>query len=450
MVIGGEKDADDIWTSTLQDDNTWIKAQNIGEPLNTKYSNYVQSVTPDGNTLLLGNVYNKDGSTKPGISISNIGVEGWEFPEKQNIEDFYNLSKYANYYLTNDNKYLIMAIERKDSYGDLDLYISKRKGQNTWSKPKNMGPIINTVTNDYSPFLAADGITLFYSTSGHAGYGKEDIYITKRLDDTWKNWSEPENLGSVINTPESDSKYNIPASGEYAYFSSTYNSLGGTDIFKVLQPDQIKPQAVVVIHGKVLSDNDMTPISAEIIYELLPEGKEIGRARTDPNTGEFTIILPAGKQYGFRAVADGYFTENQNLDLTDIDTYTEIEQDMLRLKPTEVGVGVVLNNIFFETAKAVLLPSSFPELNRVVEFMETSASLVVEIAGHTDSDGRNETNKKLSEKRARAVADYLILNGIDTDRLKVVGYGEDRPIAFNSTPEGKQKNRRVEFTILKK
>lgn len=448
--VGGNKDEDDIWYSVKDDNGNWTPAKNIGAPLNNQYNNFVQSITPDGNTLLLANVYNKDGSTGPGVSVTYKTRQGWAFPEKQTIDDFFNMSPFANYFLSNDGQFLIMALERKDSYGELDLYVSFRKGDNRWSKPLNLGPTINTSVNDYSPFLAADGVTLYYSTAGKSGYGKEDIFMTTRLDDTWQNWTEPLNLGPVLNSSESDTKYNIPASGEYAYFSSTKGSKGKNDIFRIKLPSKAKPKPVVLISGKVLNEKTNKPVDARIIVEELPGGKEVAVARTDPNTGEFKIILPAGKKYGFRAIGLGFFDVNKYIDLSDVTEYTEIEDEMLRMSPIEVGSVVRLNNIFFEFAKAVLLPESYPELDRTAEFLKNNPTIEIEIGGHTDDIGSEKTNQILSEKRARAVADYLISKGVDAKRMTVVGYGESRPIAFNTDEEGRAMNRRVEFKVMKK
>lgn len=462
--VGGFKDGDDIWvskrisvgkkvnpdTGNEEEIYDWSPAENIGPPLNTPLNNFIQGITPDGNTLVLANIYNKDGTQAPGVSFSYKEKEGWSFPEKQIITDFYNLSVNANYYLSNDGRFLLMAIERKDSYGQLDLYVSFRKGDDRWSKPKNLGPHLNTTQNDYSPFLAADGETMFFSSSGHSGYGSEDIFMTRRLDDTWENWSEPQNLGEGINTSESDSKYNIPASGEYAYFTSSKNSIGKKDIYRIKLPAIIKPKPVVLISGRVLNERNMKPVGgARITYEILPEGEEVGIARSDPNTGEYKIILPAGKNYGFRALAAGYYSMSSNLDLTDTKEYAEIEKD-LKLAPIEVGMVFTLNNIFFEFAKSNLLPESYPELQRVFQMMVDNPTLNVEISGHTDDVGTDETNMKLSKARAQSVVDYLIKSGIAESRIVAKGYGETRPVAFNNSEEGRAMNRRVEFKILGK
>jgi outer membrane protein OmpA-like peptidoglycan-associated protein len=446
---GGFQDKDDIWWSKLDDNGKWTPAKNIGQPLNNKFSNFVQSITPDGNSLLLGNAYNKDGTMTDGVSFTYRTREGWAFPEKQMIDGFYNLSQYANYFLSNDGRQLLMAVEMKDSYGGLDLYISFRRGDNRWSKPLNLGPGINTAFNDYSPFLAADGVTLYYSTSGLAGYGKEDIFVVQRQDDSWINWTEPQNMGSAINSAQSDSKYNLPASGEYAYYSSEINTANKSDIYRIALPKQVKPKAVVIISGKVINEKTNEPVDARIIVEELPDGTEVAIARTNPNTGEFKIVLPAGKKYGFRAIGLGYFETNKNIDLTEINEYQEIEDEFMRLAPIEIGQVVRLNNIFFDFAKATLKEESFPELDRTVEFLKNNPKLEIEIAGHTDNISTDEYNQKLSQARAESVANYIISKGIESNRVTAVGYGESRPVAFNNDEEGRAQNRRVEFKVLK-
>ncbi len=447
--VGGFKDIDDIWVSEIDNNGKWKIAKNIGKPLNNKSDNFVQSITPDGNSLLLGNAYNKDGTISEGVSFTYKILNGWAFPEKQLIVGFFNLNKHANYFLSNDGKALLMAIEQKDSYGKLDLYVSFMKGKNRWSKPKNLGPTINTTQNDYSPFLAADGVSLYFSTSGHAGYGMEDIFVVQRLDDTWQKWTEPQNIGNTINSPESDTKYNIPASGEFAYFSTTNNSIGKNDIFRIALPQKAKPKPVVLISGKVLNEKTKEPVDARIIVEELPSGKEVAVARTDPNTGDFKIVLPAGKKYGFRAIGLGFFEANKNIDLSDIDEYKEIDDELLLLAPIEVGQIVRLNNIFFEYGKATLKPESFPELDRTIKFLENNPKIEIEIAGHTDDTSSDSFNLKLSQARAESIANYFIINDIISSRLSAKGYGESRPIVPNTDEESRQMNRRVEFKVLK-
>ena len=274
------------------------------------------------------------------------------------------------------------------------------------------------------------------------------MFVSRRLDSTWTNSSEPVNLGPQLNTSGWDAYYTIPASGEYAYFVSTTNSYGQEDIFRVKLPESLKPKPVVLISGRVLDANN-NPVDAKIIYETLPNGKEAGIARSDPKTGEYKIALPAGAKYGFLAEAQGFIAINENLDLQNIKYYREITRD-LHLVPIEQGQTIRINNIFFEFGKYELLEDSYAELNRIVGFLKDNPNISIQINGHTDNVGIPKSNLILSKKRAEAVEDYLISKGINNTRLNVKGYGQTKPIEKNNTEEGRSRTRRVEFVILNK
>jgi outer membrane protein OmpA-like peptidoglycan-associated protein len=436
---------DDIWYSEISPSGNWSASQNVGAPLNNSGHNFLAAISPDGNTCLLGNVYEQDGSMSSGLSMSSRNSTGWDFPSRLSIRNYYNNSKYSEFHLAADGKTIIMTIERDDSYGGKDLYVSFLQG-GTWTEPLNLGPTVNSAGTEMSPFLAADGKTIYFSSNGFSGYGNKDMYLTRRLDNTWKSWSEPQNLGPSINSEAWDAYYSVPASGEYAYFSSENNSLGKTDIFRIRLAKEMRPDPVVLVKGRVLDATSKEPIEAKIIYEILPEGREAGVAVSSPNTGEYTIILPAGAKYGFMAKADSHLSINQNLDLTIISEYQEITQDLL-LVPIRKGETVVLNNIFFSASESELTPESYPELNRVVAFLKSNPKVSIEISGHTNNSCSEEWCIKLSTQRAKAVYDYVVQKGISPYRLTYKGYGSKKPVASNETAEGKRLNRRVEFTI---
>mgnify|MGYP000215212026 CR=1 FL=1 len=444
--VGKEK-KQDIWYSEIDSNGNFSLAKPLGPPINNEYNNFAVSITPDGNSLVVGNTYLENGTVGPGVSISYKQGNQWSFPKPLIIRDYVNKNKMVSYWLANDGKTLLLSIEPDDTYGNSDIYVSFLQEDGTWSTPLNLGPMINTAGSETTPFLASDGVTLFFSSNGYPGYGKNDLFITQRLDNTWTNWKEPENIGPIINSLGWDAYYTSPASGEYAYFVSSKNSYGFTDIFRLLLPEELRPKTVVLIYGKVINKKTNEPLEAKISYEVLPEGKEVGIARSNPLTGEYKIVLPAGNKYGFLAIAEGFIAINENLDLKNTYKYYEIKRD-LYLVPIEHGQSIRLNNIFFEFAKYDLLEDSYSELNRVYDFMLKNPNIKIKIAGHTDNVGSKTFNQNLSEKRAKAVADYLISKGIDKKRIQTIGYGMDKPIASNETEEGRQQNRRVEFIIL--
>lgn len=442
---------DDVLYSEKQADGTWGKFKRMSKPINNAGHNFVVSVAADNNTLILGNTYNADGSQKSsGLSISYKTTGGWSVPEDLKIKNFYNKAEYNEYCLSPDNQFLVLAIQRDDSRGSSrDLYISFKNGKTSYTEPLNLGDVINTSGTEMTPFLASDGKTLYFSSNGHPGYGNNDIFVARRLDDTWVKWSTPENLGPEINSRAWDAYFTIPASGEEAYLVSSNNKAGTGDIVKIKLAEASKPNPVVLIKGKVLDKKDNTPLEATIhYYEMGNEDKEIGSATSNPVNGNYNIILQAGKKYSFRAAKDNYYAINDFIDISQLKTYIEIEKN-LYLAPIEVGQTIRLNNIFFDLDKANLKAESYEELNRLVTFLKENKKIEIEISGHTDNQGSDEYNLKLSQLRAESVLSYLTSKGIDQMRLVAKGFGKSKPVASNEKEEGRAQNRRVEFTILK-
>lgn len=456
--IGGTKDKEDIWYSELDSTGQWSLARNMGRPLNNEEPNFInsiQSVTPDGLTavMLLGNKYTDKGKMQAGVSISS-NVDGtWSRPVALNITNDYNFNERANYFLTNNRRTLLMSVEREDSYGERDLYVSFMQDDSVWTEPLNLGDVINSANDESAPFLAADDVTLYFSSNGFSGYGGNDVYVSKRLDDTWTKWSDPENLGPEINSPAEDLFFNIPASSEYAYYSRGVSDTN-TDIFRVKLPILRSPEPWVIVKGKIVDGRTNEPLGAKIIYERLPDGKELGIAQSNPRTGEYEIRLPGGHRYGIRAEAPDRISENQNLDLSSITNDQVIDNkdftlDPIQLTTVEENVTIILNNIFFDFDKATLKPESFPELNRIISLMKERSGMEIEIAGHADATGPEAYNLQLSERRARSVVNYLTENGVAGNRISTVFYGESKPVAPNTTVDGRRRNRRVEFKIIK-
>jgi len=446
----GYFDEADIWYSQLQKDGTWGPAKNIGKPLNNSGVNVVVNAMPDGNTLFLEGLYNSDGTFKSdqGISVTHrLSDSTWSVPTQVRVDNFYNKNIYETYFFTTDQKVLILSVERDDTYGDLDLYVSFRRSDGSYTKPKNMGPDINTFGSDGTPFLAPDGKTLYFSTDGWNGYGSEDIYVSKRLDDTWLHWSKPKNLGPRINSDDWDTYFSLSAKGDTAFLVSTAHSFGNEDIFTIALSEQMQPEKVVLVYGKVIDQETKKPISATIEYTDLKTGEQVGIANSNPTTGEYKIILPYGKLYGIRAEAKNYIAISENLNLVDIGDYEEVNKD-LYLKKVKIGEVIVLNNIFFERNSAVIDSTSFDELNRIVKIMNDNPTIKIELRGHTDNRGDKDLLMKLSKDRVTNVKKYLTSKGIGEERISTKAFGGTMPVNKDNTEEEHAKNRRVEFKIL--
>jgi outer membrane protein OmpA-like peptidoglycan-associated protein len=446
----GKLEKDDIWHSVMNS-NAWSPCIKMPAPLNNEFDCSVVSVSTDNQTLLLRGNYEASDSVEAsrGLFMSHNGRQGWGRPERVNIDEYTNHSNEEDFRLSSDKKILLSSIENEQSLGERDLYVSFLQDNNIWSKPLNLGKVVNTTSEDFSPFLATDNMTLYYSSFGMPSFGKADIYVTRRLDDTWQNWSPPQNLGSGINTELIDEGFTLAANGTEAFLSSEKNTIGKADIFKVKLPPLLQPNPVVLIYGKVYDMSTKQTIGTDIIYEDLETDTELGKAFSHEKTGEYKIILPYGEHYGLNANLDGYLPLHENVDIVEKKNYQEIQVDLF-LMPIRAGEHLVINNLFFAPGRALIAMKSYPELRKVIEVLKKYQTMRITIAGHTDDGAGRESKgylRKLSEKRADAVKNYFMQHGISEDRINTIGFGMDKPLAANDSEEGRAKNRRVEFII---
>ncbi|MBC8112399.1 MAG: OmpA family protein [Verrucomicrobia bacterium] len=437
---------DDIWFSTLGNDGKWLPAQRFSKPINNEDHNAVISVTPDNNTLLLMHTYKPNGSFKAiGFSLTHRDGDTWSLPKDLLAKNFYNLAPNNEYALSPDRKVLLMALQRNDTEGGRDLYVSFLENDDTFSEPVRMGNVINGSKIEMSPFVAGDGVTLYFSSNSFPGYGDCDIFMSKRLDDTWLNWSKPINMGSSVNSSNWDAYFSMPAEGNYALIVS--DKTGAGDIYRTDIPKPLRPVPVVIVYGNVRNAKTKLPLDADIQYLDLLKNQQIGIAQTNPKDGSYKIVLKAGKKYSFSAEKQGFYPISDNLDLSALKEFKEIKRDLL-LSPLDKGETIRLNNLFFDFAKADLRIESQIELDRLVDFLQKNQIINIELTGHTDNIGSDAENLVLSNNRLKSVKNYLIQKGIAEVRLGSKGYGESKPILSNDTEEGRQHNRRVEFRIL--
>jgi outer membrane protein OmpA-like peptidoglycan-associated protein len=451
--IGGA-DHQDVWYSMLESGATgttpsWGEAVNIGSPINNAGDNAISGMAPDGRTAYLINIYKPDGGLAFGISKSIRTKAGWSQPVECKIANNYNLHEknQLEFCVSPDGRAIILAVQRKNTRGDRDLYVSLQRPDRTWAEPVSLGGVVNTAESESSPFLAADGRTLYFTSAGHPGYGDGDIFVSRRLDDSWGNWSAPENLGPAINTDEWDGYFTIPASGDFAYLSSRANSMGEDDIFRLKLYPAIKPDPVAIVSGQVLDSKTKQPIASEVVSKLFNEEKEVAKVDYSPETGEYKIILPTQKIYNLTATKEGYFPTTETLDLSKDKRFRDIRRNLYLIK-IETGQKITMREVLFEQSQYSLQPGANTELDRIVEMLATYPTMGILIEGHTDNQGDWEPNMKLSEDRVRVVKEYLVSKGVTESRIKTKAWGPSKPIASNGTDERRKLNRRVEFTIM--
>jgi outer membrane protein OmpA-like peptidoglycan-associated protein len=448
------RNSQDIWFSERDSFGNWGPAMHLGYPLNTYFYNAVFWISPDNNRILIRNAFIDGDYAGNGVSMSYRKANcSWSKPNALLIKNYqkYDRGRQNGATMAHDGKTLLLYMsEDKDSYNN-DIYVCFLQADNTWSEPKSLGKKINlSKYNEMTPYLASDGTTLYFSSDRPGGLGDNDIWMSKKLDDSWQKWTDPVNLGSPINTPDWDAFFTLDAGGEYAYLTSSENGFGESDIVRVKLLEKEKPNPVVIVDGNVYNKKTNQPISATLIYETLPDGNAAGNGMSSAADGSFKIILPYDKNYLIRASADHFFaiSENLNLDSLVKAGHLQIHRD-LYLAPIEIGQVFRLNNVFFDFDKWDLRPESFVELDRVVKLLNDNPAMEIELSAHTDSFGSDDYNMKLSDNRARSCMEYLLSKGIASTRVTSQGYGETKPVAPNDTPENRQLNRRVEFKITK-
>lgn len=460
--VGGLRDEQDIWYIEREDVNSdWGEPQNIGRPLNNQNSNYVSAVAADGDSysLLLGNTYQEDGKMRNGVSITRRTESGWSQPVALNVADFYNYSDVANYYLSEDQRFLLMALERDDTEGERDLYVCFNQGENIWSEPLNLGWKINTADVESSPFLAND-TTLYFSSRGFGGFGGEDVYVAYRKADSWTEWSEPENLGPTINSEQDDTFFNISLDNKYAFL--TRGTTHGATMYQVRMPVFRRPGAPntdYLVKGLVYNVKNNTPVAAKVIFDNGSDSVEVMNSMTGDD-GQFEMDLPPGT-YEIYAQKDGYApTNRQKVTLSEIDPDGDgvVFRDLyLSNDFSAVDIrgeldlnrrAIAAEEVLFGLDSYQLERNAYRQLKDVANFMEENPEVTLKVAGHTCSRGTNAHNQDLSQQRAQAVADYLARQGVNRSRIRSVGYGETKPLVRNSSEANRKLNRRVEFELV--
>lgn len=413
--------------------------------INTEtYVEGAHSISPSGKYLFFTSADRKDGEGRADIYMSRKTGESWERPN--NMGTPVNSPGWdAQPCISADGRSLYFASVRPGGEGGSDIYVSHYDDKSGWAQPLNLGRNINTIFDEMRPFLHPDGQTLYFSSNGRPGMGNFDIYVSRKQADG--TWGEPVNLGYPINTAGDELGIHITTDGRRAYYASEQkDSYGQKDIYTFEMPASLQPGFTSYIRGNVYDDETREAVGANVQIYDLETGKLFATLASDRVNGTFLSTLPAGKDYAVEVMRDGYLFYSHHISLKNTVSGKPFEVDIPLLK-IKVGQVVVLHNIFFEPEQFELKNESKAELEVMVKMMEKNPQLKIEISGHTDNSGSEEKNKALSQQRAKQVFDYLIGKGVEATRLSFKGYAATRPIASNSTPEGKAKNRRTEFTV---
>ena len=437
---------EDFYASRKEGDD-WIPAVNMGRPLNSDDNEGGGSITADGSQMFFVACNRRDGRGSCDIYFAQRKGGRWEKPA--NLGTPVNSRSWDSQpSISADGKTLFFASKREDGYGKADIYVSHLAPNGEWTVPRNLGPKINTPFFEESPMIHPDGKTLYFVSNGHLGMGERDIYMTRLGQDG--EWRDPVNLGYPINTWNEEYALFVDAGGELAFFSSAREGgYGELDVYSFELYDDIKPNKVTYVKGRVKDKETGDPLGAKFELIDLETSKVVVESSSDKVNGKFLVTLPSGHDYALNVSKDKYLFYSEHFSIPEEQDIESAFTMDVKLQPIKFGEKVVLKNIFFETASYGLLPESKVELDKLVEFMKNNPSIRIEIGGHTDNVGKPEYNQLLSENRSKSVRTYLIDHEITSDRIQFRGYGEEQPIDTNETAEGRANNRRTEFKVLK-
>lgn len=438
---------EDIFVSYRQPDGTWGDPMPISPVINTPNSEGTCAISADGSVLVFTSCQSRLGYGSCDLFVSYRYGNEWTTPV--NLGANVNSSSWESQpTLSPDGRVLFFVSDRPGGLGERDIYMTTRDEDGRWLPAVNLGPPINTPGDEVSPFLFANGRRLYFASNGHVGMGDFDLYYSD-----WQRgqWSQPINLGYPINDHRSQVSLFITASQKQGYYAHEEwqgkRQLSATLMYFDMPETLLPKEQLAYVQGVVRDAKSGTPLQATIELLSIDDDSLVARVQSDPVTGSYLILLTEGADYALSANKTGYLMKTYPFRLKQLDNTSMLQID-IELDPIEVGASFVLTNIFFEYGKYELRSESRTELNKLIAFMQANPGMIAEIAGHTDDIGDEKANMELSLRRAKAVYDYLVANGIDSRRLRYKGYGEQQPAVPNDSEENRAKNRRIEFRVL--
>jgi outer membrane protein OmpA-like peptidoglycan-associated protein/tetratricopeptide (TPR) repeat protein len=422
----------------------WSAAKPLGGKVNTNLNEGAQNISQDGQLLIFTGCNYPEGQGSCDLYFSMRTNNGWSEP--QNLGPIVNTDFWeSSPSISPDKRDLYFASSMAGGFGGRDIWVTHRLPTGKWSRPENLGAAVNTSADESCPFMHADNETLYFNSNGHPGYGMTDLYFSKKMNDS--SWTVAENLGYPVNTIDDQGSLIVAADGKTAYYASDgTDTKGGLDIYSFELREDIRPLKTLWVKGKVFDKKTAEGLPSAVELADIRTGNLISKIQTDED-GNYLVTLPVGKDYAFNVNRKGYlfYSDNFSLSKNNSDSVFTVN---IPLQPIEKGAAIVLKNIFFETGKFDLQHESRSELDKLVMLLNDNPNLKIQIDGHTDNVGQEKDNQLLSTNRARSVVGYLLSKGINTQRLTYKGFGSTNPVAVNTTEQGKALNRRTELSII--
>ena len=454
--------------------NGWSKPESISDSINTPEHEASIGLSVDGQELY---IYKSD--DEGSIYVSKLNGDVWSVPRKlgSTINTRYRETHAS---LSADGNTLYFTSDRKGGYGGLDIYVARRKANGEWGEAKNLGPTINTSSDERAPYIHPDGKTLFFSTKGYPGLGGFDIFSSQLTE--FGTWTFPENLGYPINTADDDVFYVLAADGQHAYYSSTNEEgFGRSDIY-MIGLKQAEKTKITIMTGKIyICRGELPEVSITVMDAKT--GEVVGIYAPNSKTGKFLFVLNKGGKYNVVFEVNGDVILTEKLVVPEDAAYQQLykvieipvdppceEEELAIMEEQEFAGGVNIDNIdengivydknikveniLFPYNNATEIPPN-KTLDKLARYLLDNPGARIEIGAYADASGKAYYNYLLSVKRGNAVKNYLLKKNVRPEQLVVQGYGEENPIAINKNKDGTWNkeamkfNRRIEFRVLK-
>ncbi len=425
-------------------DGKWAKPQNLGSPPNTPDNEGAQTISADATKMFFTACNRSDGKGGCDIYYSEKRNGLWARP--RNLGEPINTSaKETQPSISADGRTLYFVSNRGGGKGGQDIWMSTLDEKEYWGKPVNLEDI-NTPDDESSPFIHLDDRTLYFASEGWPGMGQYDLFVTRK--DSTGSWSLPKNLGYPINSKYNEEGLIVNARGDRAYYSSDRTDDHIRNIFTFELYPAVRPHPVSYMKGKIYDAKYLKPLKASFELIDLASTDKVVEAYSDSSNGEFLVCIPSGKDYALNIKCKGYLFYSEHFTMAN-GTYQEPYLKDIPLRRIQPGEKVILKNVFFDFGSAKLLDESKAELQQLAQFLNDNPKIQIRITGHTDNVGKQTYNLNLSQDRARAVANYLLNEGIPMNRVSYKGLGASEPVTGNDTEEGRAQNRRTELLIVK-
>ncbi len=434
--------------SSVVGSNSFTKGEPLPAPFNSNNNEGGATLSAD-NRLMFFTICRNEGGEGLNCDLYYSVNSGGKWSEIKNAGSTINgkTSWESQPSLSSDGRTLYFASNREGGKGGIDIWKSTRDAKGNWGIPENLGPDINTPGNEKSPFFHSDGQTLYFSSTGHVGFGGYDIFLSKLGKDDI--WAKPKNIGYPINSEKDDLGFFVSTDGQHGYFASDkMKGKGGWDVYSFDLYKEARPEKVLFVSGALKDENNKVISDARVEIKNV-RTKEIQTIDVDSLTGKYVAVVAFNDDHIVTVQKEGKAFTSQYFSKADSSLGKPVKMDM-KVESIEVGKPYKLNNIRFGTNSSMLNRETLVIIEELTRFLQMNKSVKIAIQGHTDNVGNPAENQRLSEARAKVIFDLLILNGIASERLSYKGFGSSRPVASNLTEKGKALNRRTEFQVVAK